>query len=446
LREFRWFITALAVAMSIASLAGFAGNSLAQESSGRSEPAALIQHDVAPVVIDGEQIFAVPGISALPAKTRAHNISQRIIDIAEGSSRPPVINVRDTEFGRAVIVDGVEVMTVTSLDAEVAALDIPPLADVISDAINQAVRGYRERRSSEGLIRSATSALLWTVALAAFLSGIYFGIRFLRARVQHRVRTRIKDIEASTSQIVRADAIVSAITAVLWIVSLFLTFIAVYYYLTQVLMSFAATRGLARILLDYFLGPISALFRAILAEIPDLITIVFIAVATAYLIRFIRLIFVNVERGRLEVEGFEAHWIWPTYRIVKFGIILFAVVVAYPYIPGSGTAAFQGVTIFLGVLLSFGSSSVISNLLAGLFVIYRRSVNLGDLIGIGGVIGKIEAINIFERRTSWSACPTPSFSARSSRTTLAMVTAAVCSSIRPSGSAMRSHSARSRRC
>jgi small-conductance mechanosensitive channel len=81
---------------------------------------------------------------------------------------------------------------------------------------------------------------------------------------------------------------------------------------------------------------------------------------------------------------------------VKFGIILFAVVVAYPYIPGSGTAAFQGVTIFLGVLLSFGSSSVISNLLAGLFVIYRRSVNLGDLIGIGGVIGRIEAVNLLE--------------------------------------------------
>ena len=73
-----------------------------------------------------------------------------------------------------------------------------------------------------------------------------------------------------------------------------------------------------------------------------------------------------------------------------------SIVVAYPYIPGSGSDAFQGMTIFLGVILSLGSSSVIGNLLAGLFVIYRRGVNRGDIIEIDGYTGRVESVLVLE--------------------------------------------------
>jgi small-conductance mechanosensitive channel len=124
-----------------------------------------------------------------------------------------------------------------------------------------------------------------------------------------------------------------------------------------------------------------------------LVVIIFI---TRYLLKIVRVIFENIELGVIRISGFEAAWIWPTYKLAKVGVIIFAVIIAYPYIPGSDTTAFKGITIFLGIILSFGSSSVVSNLLAGLFVIYRRSVNVGDWIRVHDQVGLVESTTVLE--------------------------------------------------
>ena len=101
------------------------------------------------------------------------------------------------------------------------------------------------------------------------------------------------------------------------------------------------------------------------------------------MLKIVRVIFENIELGLIKIKGFEAGWVWPTYRIAKVAVdhLRHNLRLSLTF-PGSGTTAFQGITIFLGIILSFGSSSVISNLLAGLFVIYRRSVNVGDWIKV----------------------------------------------------------------
>jgi small-conductance mechanosensitive channel len=124
--------------------------------------------------------------------------------------------------------------------------------------------------------------------------------------------------------------------------------------------------------------------------------IVVIFFITRYFLKIVRLIFQNIELGVIHIPGFEPTWIWPTYKIARVAVIIFAVIFAYPYIPGSGTTAFQGITIFLGIVLSFGSSSVVSNLLAGLFVIYRRSINVGDWIKVKDQVGLVESVTVLE--------------------------------------------------
>ncbi len=98
----------------------------------------------------------------------------------------------------------------------------------------------------------------------------------------------------------------------------------------------------------------------------------------------------------IRIERFEPSWTWPTFWISKVILILFALILAYPYIPGSETDAFKGITILLGVILSFGSTSVVSNLLSGLFVIYRRGINVGDWIEIKEQTGVVESITLLE--------------------------------------------------
>ena len=105
-----------------------------------------------------------------------------------------------------------------------------------------------------------------------------------------------------------------------------------------------------------------------------------------------------MDKGTIVIRNFDAEWAKPTVRIVKILIIAFAVVVAYPYIPGSGTNAFKGISVFLGLIFSLGSSSFIGNLIAGYSMTYRRAFKKGDLIKAGDHIGFVEEQQILVTR------------------------------------------------
>ena len=149
-----------------------------------------------------------------------------------------------------------------------------------------------------------------------------------------------------------------------------LFFLALYYYLSQVLFSFPATRGFAAILLRVFTEPVLELGSSFVEEIPSFVALGVIFFLTRYLLKIVRLLFQNIELGVIKLSGFEQDWTWPTFQIVCAVMVICSIVIAYPYIPGSGSDTFQGMTIFLGVILSLRSSSVMGNLLSGLIVIY----------------------------------------------------------------------------
>jgi small-conductance mechanosensitive channel len=107
-----------------------------------------------------------------------------------------------------------------------------------------------------------------------------------------------------------------------------------------------------------------------------------------------RLFFDAVGKGHVSLSGFEPEWAVPTYRIVRMAIVAFALVVAYPYIPGSRSAAFQGISLFLGVMFSIGSSSFISNIIAGYSMTYRRAFRVGDRIQVGEIFGDVSEIRL----------------------------------------------------
>jgi small-conductance mechanosensitive channel len=365
------------------------------EESVKEEPATTAV-DVATVTVDGEDLFSVVGVSARPAKKRAADITKRIVEVAKLGLSTPNLEIQATEFGPAVYIDGLYITTVTQVDVDYEGLDAPTLAKRIGDRIQEEIEDYRERRSEAGFTAALTTAISWTLAFVAFSVAIIFAGRYLGKRADQRAVAWVQRVEKSTGKIVKTDTIVSTTRATIWIVAFFILLTALYYYLSQVLFSFPETRGVAVVLLKYFTGPIFQIVWLVAGEIPDLIMLVIIYFITRYLLRIVRLIFQNIELGIIKINGFEPQWTWPTCRIVSVVLTIFAVVVAFPYIPGSETAAFKGITIFLGIILSLGSSSVISNLLSGLFVIYRRSVNQGDWVDVRGQVGSVESISLLE--------------------------------------------------
>jgi small-conductance mechanosensitive channel len=132
----------------------------------------------------------------------------------------------------------------------------------------------------------------------------------------------------------------------------------------------------------------------ILDRIPDLLFLAVLFVLTRYTLRGLHLVLGAVERGEIALRGFEREWAEPTYKLLRIGVVMLALVVAYPYIPGSGTDAFKGLSIFVGVLLSLGSSSAIANVIAGYTMTYRRAFKVGDRVRIGDTMGDVTEMRL----------------------------------------------------
>lgn len=296
----------------------------------------------------------------------------------------------------ASLIGDVEIIVVIDKDANLEDIDPDTLAEVRGVVIAQAIVNFRERRSDASLEHSWQVAAGWTGVFVAFCTVLIIIFRFALHHTDRRVQSWVQLVEEKTGKLAETDVLVTVLRLTLWMIAFSLFFLALYYYLSQVLFSFPATRGFAAILLRVFTEPVLELGSSFVEEIPSFVALGVIFFLTRYLLKIVRLLFQNIELGVIEISGFEQDWTWPTFRIVRAVMVICSIVIAYPYIPGSGSDAFQGMTIFLGVILSLGSSSVMGNLLSGLIVIYRRGVNRGDIIEIDGYTGRVESVLVLE--------------------------------------------------
>jgi len=165
-------------------------------------------------------------------------------------------------------------------------------------------------------------------------------------------------------------------------------------YLRYAFALFPWTYGVAVNIDQWFFAPITVLWSGFVAKMPNLIFLAVLALVVRYALRLVYLFFVAIGEGKLEFKDFDPSWSEPTYKLVRVAIIAFALIVAYPYIPGSSSEAFKGVSIFFGVVFSLGSTSTISNLLAGYMMIYRRAFREGDVVKIAGLLGYVSRVRL----------------------------------------------------
>jgi small-conductance mechanosensitive channel len=140
---------------------------------------------------------------------------------------------------------------------------------------------------------------------------------------------------------------------------------------------------------DLLLTPLRSIGRAVLDYLPNLAFLIILVLVVRYVLNLLRAFFLGVQHRRISFAGFDPDWALPTYKLARVAVIAFTVVVAYPYIPGSESPAFKGISLFLGVVLSLGSSSSIANIVAGYMVIFRRAFKVGDRVKIGAQTGDV---------------------------------------------------------
>ena len=170
-----------------------------------------------------------------------------------------------------------------------------------------------------------------------------------------------------------------------WVIVVFVLYI----YFPLVFSFFPWTKQLGENLFQYLFSAFGQILQGFIDYLPNLFVIATIAIFTYYIIRFIKLIFLEIERGNISFPGFYPEWAKPSYRLLLLLILALAMVIAFPYFPGSGSPAFRGVSLFLGLLFSLGSTAAIANIVGGIILIYTRAFEVGDRVKINDAVGDI---------------------------------------------------------
>ncbi|MDR0655562.1 MAG: mechanosensitive ion channel family protein [Treponema sp.] len=200
-------------------------------------------------------------------------------------------------------------------------------------------------------------------------------------------KTRIKPLKIKKLKLLDTPQILNMLLFFLRLLKYLVTFFQLFITVPIVFSLFPATEKLASILFGYILTPFKNILFGTIAYIPNLITIGVIVFVTRYVIRGLKFFSTQIQREKLAIPGFYPDWASPTFNILRVLLWAFTVAIIYPYLPGSESRIFQGVSVFVGIIFSLGSSSAIGNLVAGLVVTYMRPFKIGDRIQIQGNTG-----------------------------------------------------------
>lgn len=352
---------------------------------------AVLPIQTAPVVIDGATLFPVRGISAFPAEKRAEDIADRIRALAANPAYSRQwLRVEEVPLGSQVMGGTQAIMLVIDSDSRIEGVRRQVLAQAYLSRIGEAIESFRRDREPALLLRHALYGIASTLTLVVLLwTGRRF-VRKTRSTLEKRYREKIHGVQIQSFHLIRAEHLWRLLTGVLSFVWAVIVLIATYLNLHYVLSLFPWTRAFANRLFTILVSPLITIGASLLGAVPDLIFLAILILVTFYALKLIRLFFVGVESGAVTLSGFEAAWARPTYRLVRVAVIAFALVAAYPYIPGSNSQAFKGISLLIGVIFSLGSTSLIGNMISGYSMAYRRVFKQGDRVKIGEHIGTVQ--------------------------------------------------------
>jgi small-conductance mechanosensitive channel len=349
----------------------------------------------APVEVDGRVLFSVRGSVSYPAEKRAATVAGRIVAVAaDGSFDPRALRVVDLGGIPAVMAGDRRIIGVFAADAEHESMTQDELAAMYLPAIRDAIVAYRDERGADAMARGAWRGAAAAAVLAVALVALWWLRRRVDRGLEKHVRARVQSVGISSFEIVRAERLWGIVRGLLRAVEALAALVLLYVFLEYVLHLFPGTRGTANRLAGWVVGPVETIARGVVAFFPNLIFLAILYVIVRWVLRTLRMFFAGVGEGRIELGSFEPDWAEPTYKLARMAVVAFGLVVAYPYIPGSQSAAFKGISLFAGVVFSLGSSSAIANVIAGYSLTYRRAFKVGDRVKIGEVVGDVTAVRL----------------------------------------------------
>lgn len=254
------------------------------------------------------------------------------------------------------------------------------------------VQKLKELKEEHSLWQLGKRILYFVLVLAGqyllfWLTGWLF--RKLKVRIQKLKDTRLKPISIQNYELLDTQRQVNLLIFLSNLLRYVIMLLQLLITVPLLFAIFPQTKGLAYQIFSYIWNPIKNILVGIVDYIPSLFAILIICFAVKYLVRLVHYLSREVEAGRLKFGGFYPDWAMPTYHIIRFLLYAFMIAMIYPYLPGAKSGVFQGISVFIGLIVSLGSSTVIGNVIAGLVITYMRPFKLGDRIQLNDTTGNV---------------------------------------------------------
>lgn len=344
-----------------------------------------------PVLPFGDTLFLIyTKVGSFSAAERAKAISDKIKNLySDYEFKPDSLVVNRAATNSEIVFQDLVVMGISEMDALWFDKSQDQLALEYRNIISQAIA---DERKSNSIINIA----LRIGAIILILGGIYIIIRLIN-RGFKKINQKMISLKESILtgikfrgyQFLDTDRELQVILFATNVVRLLIIVLALYITLPLLFSVFPWTRGIAETLIGWVLSPLKKVGTSFINYLPNLFTIIVIGGVTHYTIKFLKFIAGEIANESLTIPGFYPDWAKPTLNIVKFLVYAFSFIIIFPYLPGSDSPIFQGVSVFVGILFSLGSSSAISNAVAGLVITYMRPFKIGDRIKIGELTGDV---------------------------------------------------------
>jgi small-conductance mechanosensitive channel len=342
-----------------------------------------------PVVLGGKPLFYLrvkPKTQS--TEQRAQLFSERIKALAQDPTfKPQTIAVQDSELSSDIMAGDQLIMPVWAFEAKVEGKSAPELARDYAEKIRQAIATYQREHSFQALAFAALKTLVALVVLVLLFLILLQVVRRINRAIW--ATQRIRAIKFGNFEFFTAERLKAILVG---IVKIFRFLVAIFLFFTLLhlaLSFFPWTHKYAVKLYESLLGALEVIGGAIWDQIPAITFLIVLLLIARYVLKTLRFIFAQVEAGTITLPGVDAEVAPITYKIIRILLIAFVAVIAYPFIPGSHSDAFKGISIFLGVLFSLGSTSAIANLIAGISLTYTRSFRVGDVIKVGDAMGVV---------------------------------------------------------
>ena len=344
-----------------------------------------------PVVADGDTLFYLyTKRGGYTPQQRAQMTGSAIEELGRRFNlRPDSVSVDHSDIVSDLMYGNKVLLSLTDQDALWEGVSRDSLAN---ERRQNVVDKLHEMKAEHGIWRMAKRILYFVLVIV----GQYFLFRLtnwlfrkLKVRILRLKDTKIKPVSIQGYELLDAQKQANLLVFLASVGRYILMGLQLLFTVPLIFIIFPQTEGLAYRLLGYIWNPIRGIFVGIIDYIPKLFTIIVIWYAVKYLVRFVLYLVREVEGGRLKINGFYPDWAMPTFHIIRFLLYAFMIAMIYPYLPGSNSGVFQGISVFVGLIVSLGSSTVIGNIIAGLVITYMRPFKIGDRIQLNDTTGNI---------------------------------------------------------